>query len=179
MDVIDRIPNKPTSIEREIFPKIAADSQLYQFELPGFWADIGQPKDYLLGQAMYIEAQFKMSNKIITEGHNGSSVIIHSTAKVHTSAQLGPNVVIGADCEIGEGVKIRDSTILSGTKILGYTLISDSIIGWKNTIKHWVRITKMTCTAEDVQIAEETNLENVKILPHKGINGEHKDEVIM
>lgn len=55
--MIDRIPCKPTSIEREIFPVMAGDKQLFQMELPGYWMDIGQPKDYLFGQSMYLKAQ--------------------------------------------------------------------------------------------------------------------------
>ena len=35
--VIERIPEKPTSIEREIFPKIAADHRLYALVLDGIW----------------------------------------------------------------------------------------------------------------------------------------------
>jgi len=47
--VIDRIENRPTSIEREIFPVMAADKKIYQMVLPGYWMDIGQPKDYMAG----------------------------------------------------------------------------------------------------------------------------------
>ena len=47
--IIDRIENRPTSIEREIFPKMAADKDLFVFTLDGYWMDIGQPKDYLHG----------------------------------------------------------------------------------------------------------------------------------
>lgn len=54
--IINRIPNKPCSIEREIFPVMASEETLFQMELPGYWMDIGQPKDYLLGQAMYIKS---------------------------------------------------------------------------------------------------------------------------
>jgi mannose-1-phosphate guanylyltransferase len=54
ISMIDRIPMKPTSIEREIFPKMAEDGQLYQMVLPGFWMDIGQPKDYLIGVKLYL-----------------------------------------------------------------------------------------------------------------------------
>ena len=39
--MIDRIPNQPTSIERIIFPQMAAESQIYQMDLPGYWMDIG------------------------------------------------------------------------------------------------------------------------------------------
>ena len=47
--VIDRIDLRPTSIEKEIFPKMAAEGQLYMFTLKGYWMDIGQPNDYLVG----------------------------------------------------------------------------------------------------------------------------------
>jgi mannose-1-phosphate guanylyltransferase len=47
--VIDRIENRPTSIEREIFPVMANDKKIFQMVLPGYWMDIGQPKDYLSG----------------------------------------------------------------------------------------------------------------------------------
>ena len=73
------------------------------------------------------------------------------------SAQLGPNVVVGPDCVIEAGVKIRNATIHAGTTIKGYTLITDSIIGWKNKISSWARITDMTVTAEDVTISDESN----------------------
>jgi mannose-1-phosphate guanylyltransferase len=49
ISVIDRIENRPTSIEREIFPVMAADKKIYQMVLPGYWMDIGQPKDYMAG----------------------------------------------------------------------------------------------------------------------------------
>lgn len=55
-DIIDRIENRPTSIEREIFPVMASEGHLYQMELPGYWMDIGQPVDYLIGQDLYIKA---------------------------------------------------------------------------------------------------------------------------
>lgn len=166
VDMIDRIPNEPTSIERAIFPVMASDEHLYQMELPGYWMDIGQPKDYLSGQAMYLKSR-------------DMDVMVHETAKVDSSAQLGPNVVIGPGCEIGAGVKISNSTILGDTKVKPHTLIQGSIIGWKNTIGSWVRITKLTCTAEDVQVKDESLLENTKILPHKGVTGEYRDQIIM
>ena len=45
--MIDRIPLKPTSIEREIFPAMAADHVIFSKVLKGFWMDIGQPKDFI------------------------------------------------------------------------------------------------------------------------------------
>lgn len=47
--VLKRIKLQPTSIEKEVFPGMANDSQLYAFELQGFWMDVGQPRDFLTG----------------------------------------------------------------------------------------------------------------------------------
>lgn len=48
--VLSRIELKPTSIEKEVFPFMSSDKQLYAFELAGFWMDVGQPKDFLTGK---------------------------------------------------------------------------------------------------------------------------------
>lgn len=86
LDIIDRIPNKPTSIERIIFPAMAEDKELYQYAMPGYWMDIGQPKDYLIGQTMYIEAEMQKQNGVTSEGHNACGIIVHKSATVHPSA---------------------------------------------------------------------------------------------
>lgn len=52
--ILSRIELRPTSIEKEIFPHMAADGNLFAFELQGFWMDVGQPKDYLLGVGLYL-----------------------------------------------------------------------------------------------------------------------------
>lgn len=86
LDIIDRIENRPTSIEREIFPVMAGEEHLYQMELPGYWMDIGQPADFLNGQNMYINSQIEKGSAALTSGVAGSSVIIHETAEVDPSA---------------------------------------------------------------------------------------------
>lgn len=34
----------------KVFPHVASDGKLFAFTLPGYWMDVGQPKDYLLGE---------------------------------------------------------------------------------------------------------------------------------
>ena len=50
--VLDRIDLRPTSIEKETFPLIVRDGGLFAFTLPGYWMDVGQPKDYLTGNPL-------------------------------------------------------------------------------------------------------------------------------
>ena len=80
LDLIDRIENRPTSIEREIFPQMAAEETLYQMELPGYWMDIGQPPDYIKGQGMYIQALVEKNSSLLRPGADGSAVIVHESA---------------------------------------------------------------------------------------------------
>lgn len=50
--VLSKIQLKPTSIEKEVFPNMAKDGELFAFELQGFWMDVGQPKDFLTGEIL-------------------------------------------------------------------------------------------------------------------------------
>ncbi|KAL8435580.1 hypothetical protein Efla_004823 [Eimeria flavescens] len=52
---IDRIPLGRCSIEKEVFPQLAADGGLFCFHLQGYWADIGQPRDFLEGMSLYLQ----------------------------------------------------------------------------------------------------------------------------
>ena len=106
-------------------------------------------------------------------------MIVHESAQVDPTAVLGPNVVIGEGCTIGAGVRIRNSTLLGKTTIKPYSLVTDSILGWHNTVGSWVRISDVSCTGDDVQIKDESTLTAVKILPHKGVVGVHANTIIM
>lgn len=59
--VLNRIDVKPTSIEKEVFPVMARENELYAMELNGFWMDIGQPKDFLTGMYLVI---YKLHNNL-------------------------------------------------------------------------------------------------------------------
>lgn len=54
--VIDRIDLRPHYLERDIFPKLAEEGQIYCKKLTGFWMDIGQPKDYLTGVKYFLQS---------------------------------------------------------------------------------------------------------------------------
>jgi mannose-1-phosphate guanylyltransferase len=88
---------------------------------------------------------------------------------------IGPDVVIGPNCKVGPGNCIKGSTLLAGSKVDSFSLVSGSILGWKSSIGKWCRVTSLTVIAEDVQVKDETYLNGTKILPHKGVNGSHPD----
>ena len=52
---LSKIEIKPTSIEKEVFPKQAEEGELYCMELQGFWMDVGQPADFLTGEFFIVK----------------------------------------------------------------------------------------------------------------------------
>jgi len=145
--------------------------------LPGYWMDIGQPKDYLAGQTLHLTSLASMEDKCLAKGDNvKGNCIIHESAKVDATSIIGPNVVIGEGCVIGPGNKISNTTLLAGSSVGSYSYVDGSIVGWKSSIGKWCRVTNLCVIGEDVQVKDETYINGTKILPHKGVNGCHPEE---
>lgn len=112
--VLDRIEIKPTSIEKEVFPVMAKEKQLFAFELAGFWMDIGQPKDFLTGMCLYLNSlrqrnSAKLSNNKHGEKSFVGNVLVDPTAKIGAGCRIGPNVTIGPNCVIEDGRRFECS----------------------------------------------------------------------
>ena len=169
--ILRRIPLRPTSIEREIFPAMAEERQLYSMTLQGFWMDVGQPKDYITGTGLYLRALHRHSPSSIAEGEAfiGPN-LVDPSATIGEGCVIGPYVVIGPDCVIGNGVRLQNTTVLAGSTIRSHSWISQSIIGWRSTVGRWARLQNVTVLGEDVQIADEIYVNGGKILPHKSIS---------
>ena len=52
------------SIEKEVFPYMAKDGDLFAMELQGFWMDVGQPKDFLTGMCLYLNSLRQKSPQV-------------------------------------------------------------------------------------------------------------------
>ncbi|KAG5125328.1 hypothetical protein JHK82_032065 [Glycine max] len=179
--VLDRIELRPTSIEKEVFPKIAADKKLYAMVLPGFWMDIGQPKDYISGLTLYLDSLRKKSpSKLASGPHFVGNVIVHETATIGEGCLIGPDVAIGPGCVVDSGVRLSRCTVMRGVRIKKHTCISNSIIGWHSTVGQWARVENMTILGEDVHVCDEVYSNGGVVLPHKEIKSNIlKPEIVM
>lgn len=170
--VLHRIELKPTSIEKEIFPKMAEQQQLYALPLEGYWMDVGQPKDFLAGMSLYLNNLKSKASDLLTPAGPGivSPVLIDPTAIIKEGCVIGPNVTIGPNCVINSGVRLRDTTILEGVIVGANSWIKSSIIGWQSSVGKWVRMENTSVLGQDVHIADELYINGGKILPHKSIS---------
>lgn len=168
--ILNRIEIKPTSIEKEIFPEMANQQELYAMELNGFWMDVGQPKDFLTGMCLYLSSlRQKQSDKLCSDTGIVGNVLVDPTAKIGFGCRIGPNVTIGPDVIIEDGVCIKRSTILKGAQIKSHSWIDSCIIGWRSIVGRWVRLEGNTVLGEDVIVKDELYINGGQVLPHKNI----------
>jgi len=159
--VLERIEVKPTSIEQDTFPAMAADRQLHSMDLEGFWMDVGQPKDYLSGTCLYLSYLTAQKSALLTDASKNSfvfsgNVLIDPTATVDPSAVIGPNVVIGPGVTIGKGVRLQRCVIMEGARVKDHSWIQSSIVGWNSTVGRWVRMENITVLGDDVSFSQST-----------------------
>lgn len=175
--VLKRIEMRRTSIEQEIFPQIAAEGKLYCMTLEGYWMDVGQPKDYLIGTRLALKSfEQKHTEMLCASKNTRGCVMVHPSAEVHQTACLGPNAVIGKGVKVMAGARIQNSTILDNTIVKENAFIADCIIGWNNTIGKWSRLENLCVTGDDVQVNDELYLNGIKVLPNKTIKESNAKE---
>lgn len=157
--VLSLIEPRPTSMEKEIFPKVIERGGLYCIKLKGFWADIGNPSDYLIGTNLYLDN---------TVGIGGNYV--SKRAFIGKDCQIGPNVVISDDCMIGDNVRLNSCVIMTGAKVLSGAYVENSIVGCGSTVGKWCHLSETTVIGEDVQLNDGLVFRGTKILPHKNVS---------
>lgn len=169
--ILQRIPLKPTSIEKEVFPFMARDGQLFAMELEGFWMDVGQPKDFLTGMCLYLSSLRKKAPETLFFGDGiVGDVLVDPSAKIGNNCRIGPNVTIGPNVVIEDGVCIKRCTILNGAHIRSHSWLDSCIIGWKCVVGRWVRMENVSVLGEDVSVKDELYINGGRILPHKSIS---------
>jgi mannose-1-phosphate guanylyltransferase len=167
--ILDRIELKPTSIEKEIFPSMAASGELFAMDLKGYWMDIGQPADYLIGMCLYLHGKDHPIDNVPEGTTIIQPVLIDKNAKIGKNCRIGPNVVVGPNVEIGDGVRLQRCTLMDGVKIKSHAWINSAIIGWRSIIGAWGRVEGVSVLGEDVTVSDELFINGARVLPHKSL----------
>eukprot|EP00736_Rhodelphis_marinus_P006006 Rmarinus@m.13002 len=180
-EILNRIEPKPTSIEKEVFPALADEGELYAMTLEGFWMDVGQPRDYLSGAGMMLQHYRKTNADVLASGpHITGNVLIHETAKIGEGVSLGPDLVIGPNCVVGDGARLARSTLFSDVTVGKHAFVKNSIVGWKSRIGAWARTENVSVLGEDVEIKDEVYVNGGIILPHKSVgNNIQEPKIVM
>lgn len=148
-DLIDQVQPSPRG-ELELTDALTiliADRKLHSYTL-SYWMDVGYPWDMLDANATLMESQVPCNEGTIEEGVSlkgavivGEGSIIKSGTYIEGPCVIGKNcrigphayirgtTSIGDDCHIGHCSELKNSIIMSGTKIPHFNYIGDSVIG--------------------------------------------------
>ncbi|XP_078487874.1 mannose-1-phosphate guanylyltransferase catalytic subunit beta [Ciona intestinalis] len=178
--VLERIEERPMSIEREVFPFMAEADELYCMELNNFWMDIGQPKDFLKGMCMYLTSLRQKSPEKLYRGPEiVGNVLVDPSVKIGKNCKIGPNVVLGPGVIIEDGVRIKRCTVMKEAVIKSHSWLESCIVGWESKVGKWARLENITVLGQDVNVNDEIYLNGVRILPHKSISMSYPEPQII
>jgi len=165
--IFERISLRPTSMEKEVLPALAAEEQLYCRQLDGWWMNIKKPISFLQGTAYYLAflRKHRPAELLTLDSACCGNVVVAESASVGRGCKLGPDVVIGAGCVVEDGVRLA----IEGSRVCAHAIVLDSIVGWKAAVGSWTRVEGVSVLGEDVHVGSELCINGALILPHKAI----------
>jgi mannose-1-phosphate guanylyltransferase len=155
------------SLEREVFPKLAAEGTLYGHVLSGLWMDIGKPEDYLrINKKMLDLVADQQKYKVSGEVEVRKPVAIDRGVSIGNRSKIGPHAILGRDVTVGKGVHIKGSVVFPGAVICDSASLDNAIIGEGATIGRNVKIGENCVIGDHAQIKDNVSLaEGVLICP--------------
>ncbi len=147
--VVARIPTGvQCSIEREIFPLIAADGALYGFPGNAYWRDIGTPESYLEANVDVLAGRVRTETTGIIDGlYRGPG------ARVDVAAQVRASVTLGADSAVEAGATIGRCVIGARAHVGRGAVVEDSIVGEGVVIAEGARVQAGMVIGDGARIA--------------------------
>lgn len=150
---------------------MAADGELHCMDLEGFWMDVGQPKDYLIGLELYLNSLRSKNPSALSSGDFvKGDVLIDSSAKIGKNCLIGPNVTIGANVVVEDGARLSKCAVLEGARIKSHSYVHSSIIGWRASVGSWSRVEGGAVLGDDVAVTDEIYVNGAIVLPNKSIS---------
>ena len=127
-EVLQLVPNgKPVSIEREVFPRLAAEGSVYGLALPGYWLDVGTPDSYLQAHRDVLERTFATE---VGDALGAEYAYVHPSASVHPEARLVPPVFVDAGATLGAGVRAGSLAVVgAGAKLEDGAVVENAVVG--------------------------------------------------
>lgn len=150
--VIDRIPpGERVSIERVVFPAMAADGSLYGFHSDAYWVDAGTPETFLQVQLDLIDGRRGDREPAVAGG-----------ASVAADAAVEHSVVMDG-ARVGSGASVLDSVLLPGSVVGADAVVRTSVVGARSVVGDGALLDDHTVLGDDVTIEPGTKLSAARL----------------
>lgn len=167
--VFDYIPaGRAVSIEREVFPKLAAEGKLCGFCMEGLWMDIGKPQEYLEANKIILDKHVEstLESPEFLELKNPLALDVGVT--IGEQSAIGPYAIIGKNVKIGKNVRISNSVIFADAEIGDCAVLDGAIVGEGAKIGKNVKLSKGCIVGDQAKIKDNIDLhEGLSICPAK------------
>ena len=176
--VLDRIPDgRSVSIEREVFPGMAADGSLFAMVSPSYWTDTGTPERFLRCQLDLISGRRPGppapgardgGNRVWTIGKAVVDGEVHGPALIGTAAfvQEGACIegaVVGAGARVHEGAQVRDSVLLPGAVVRADATVEHCLVGEQAVVGEKASLSGLAVVGPGVEIEPGAHLHGVRL----------------
>ncbi|MGH9222569.1 MAG: sugar phosphate nucleotidyltransferase [Acidimicrobiales bacterium] len=181
--VLDRIPaGGAVSIEREVFPQMAADGSLYALLSNSYWTGTDTPALYLRAQLDFLDGRrppppapgarlrggsddnrgvWLLGDSVIN-GHVEGPALVGAAAFVHAGAHVERSV-IGAGARLAEGAEVRNSVLMEGASVQAGAVVEGSIVGPEAVIGEGARLSGLTVVGSGVEIEPKAELDGARV----------------
>lgn len=182
-EILNYIPyQQEFDFSKDLFPFMLKNRlPLYGYIASGYWRDVGNLDEYLLGQkdALNGKVQLNIPGKKNNNIYLGNNVKIASTAKVNGVLVIGNNssvgefseltdCVIGNNVIIGNGVRMKGVTIWDNVKIGDFSELTDDVVCNDCSIGESVTISENVFISVGCTIGNRAVLlPNIKLWPMK------------
>jgi len=149
-------PSKKISIERDIFPILAHEGNLYIHQISGIWRDIGAPGELLEGNFQLMK-DLLQNSKDQKKNLIDDNLDIDGKAIIYSPVAIGKNVIIGKNCEIGPNAIIGDNVVIGDNTKIKESLIYNSAYISKNVEIERAIISDNCLIHDDVKLKGNSN----------------------
>lgn len=127
-EVLERVAlGRRTSIEREVFPALAATGRLFAMAGGDYWLDAGTPASYLQAHQDVLAGRY---GKLTAHGEGARAlskgVWVVSGAVV--TGEVRPASFIGRGCEVEAGARVSSSVLSRGSRVCSGAEVSASLL---------------------------------------------------
>jgi mannose-1-phosphate guanylyltransferase len=174
--VLDLIPEgERVSIERVVFPALAAKKTLYAMQSHDYFLDTGTPEKYVQANVDYLrgmrptpplpDAELRESNWLCGESSIAGTV---SESLIGAGVGIGDGAVVercvlANGAQIESGAIVRDSIVMANAVVGANSIVDHSVIGETAKVLSGAEIRGFSVIGFGAQVSGDDRLEGAKI----------------
>ena len=179
--VLNRIqPDRKVSVEREVFPAMAAEGTLFAMGSESYWLDVGLPDSYVRattdlldgtrgpgppapGADRRSEGGWTLGEPVVDAGADiDDQSLLCDGCRVSAGVESRRSVV-GPASRVAEGARLEDAILLSGAILGEGAVVERSIIGPGAVIGAGAKVTDLSVLGEGVVIEAGTSVSAARV----------------